>query len=414
MSIRWITDVLGTAPYGQFAPPENAHIVDVRDMVDQAGNTADLAMAKVNDGAAALGRGQSVVVCCDYGISRSNVIAAGVLARHEGLAFDNALSQVIEATGEQRMQIGVVRSVRAGLEGDANPVQKASLLITGASGLIGTALQQRLGNREDVIAPDRSQIDLVEGSVGLDLAVQQSRPDSILHLANPRIFTVSRAMGDTLVMLKNVLEVCVAHDLRLIYPSGWEVFSGYRSNGLVATKHLPPNPGGTYGQTKLLAEALIDHYQQHCGLRVTLLRASPVYGAGDKPKFIHHFIAKALRADPIHTHRYQNGDPGLDLLHVDDFTDLLARICSSPIDGVINIGSGTLTTTAQIARNIVKILDSKSEISYRSIEAWTPNIQMDVTETCHHYDWHARVTLHDGLKQLIELHRSSMETGDNG
>ena len=412
MSIRWITEHLGTAPYGQFAVPKNAHVVDVRDMVDQSGNTADLAMAKVDDGAAALRRGQTVVVCCDYGISRSNAVAAGVLARYEGVPYDSAVTRVMEATGECRMQIGVVHAVRAGLEGDESGDEDSRLLVTGVPGIVGTAFLNRVGDQADIIAPRPTELDLLGGAVELDLIVRRQRPSTVLHLANPRMYTVSPALGETLVMLKNVIDVCLAQDLRLIYPSSWEVFSGYRSNGLLATPELPANPGGTHGQTKLLAEVLLEHHQRHSGLKLTLLRASPVYGAGDQPKFIQHFIAKALRSEPIHTHRYRNGDPGLDLLHIDDFTALLDAVCANPFDGVINAGTGKLTTTPEIARCIVELADSKSAIGYRSIHRYAPNIQMDITETCAMYDWQPQVSLINGLSQLVALHRVDCVQGD--
>ncbi len=34
-------------------------------------------------------------------------------------------------------------------------------------------------------------------------------------------------MGQTLAMLRNVIDVCVSNNIRLVYPSSWEIYSGY-------------------------------------------------------------------------------------------------------------------------------------------------------------------------------------------
>ena len=117
MSIRWITPLLGTAPASQVCKEPDMNIVDVRDMVDKAGNRADTVLQKITEGCDSLREGKKTVVCCDYGISRSNAVAAGILARHQSIPFEAAVRQVLEATGEKEIKIGPLNSVRMALEG---------------------------------------------------------------------------------------------------------------------------------------------------------------------------------------------------------------------------------------------------------------------------------------------------------
>src|SRR5262249_56720284 len=70
--IRWITEGLGTASWEELDGAEGVAVVDVRALVDREGNPAALVRAKIEEGAEHLSRGRRVVVCCDYGISRSN------------------------------------------------------------------------------------------------------------------------------------------------------------------------------------------------------------------------------------------------------------------------------------------------------------------------------------------------------
>ena len=112
-------------------------------------------------------------------------------------------------------------------------------------------------------------------------------------------------------MLKNVLDVCRANRVKLIYPSGWEVYSGYRSEKLLASEALPRLPKGPYGEAKYLSEIFIENHHRNHGINYAIIRSAPVYGGGDRPKFIYNFIEKALRGDPILAHRYLNGPPSI-------------------------------------------------------------------------------------------------------
>ena len=142
--------------------------------------------------------------------------------------------------------------------------------------------------------------------------------DCIVHLANPRVYTSNTALGESLSMLKNVIDVCISRDIRMIYPSNSEIYSGCEGT-IHVDESTTPCPRGPYGETKYLSELLIDHNRDTAGLRCAVMRSSPVYGHGsDKPRFLYNFIEKCLRSETVVTHRYRNGKPSLDLMHIDD------------------------------------------------------------------------------------------------
>ena len=111
MSIRWITAQLGTAPALQFEVADDMNVIDVRDLVDKGGNPVEAVREKIAAGHESLRSGKRTVVCCDYGISRSNAVAAGILARHESLPFAAAARRVLEATGETEVKLGPLEVV---------------------------------------------------------------------------------------------------------------------------------------------------------------------------------------------------------------------------------------------------------------------------------------------------------------
>src|SRR5579872_4507481 len=106
--IRWITEKLGTAAWGNFTAPPDAEIVDARDLLDKEGNDADVVRRKILRALPQLRSGQRIIVCCDYGMSRSNAIAAGLLALEKGISFEEAVRRVIEKTGEKAIKISVL------------------------------------------------------------------------------------------------------------------------------------------------------------------------------------------------------------------------------------------------------------------------------------------------------------------
>lgn len=404
MSIRWITTQLGTGPALQVSLEADINIIDVRDLVDKAGNRPDAVRQKINEGCDSLRAGKKTVVCCDYGISRSNAVAVGILAIYEAIPFESAVRRVLEATGEREIKVDPLQAVRRALGVDKKHShhQKHRVLVTGASGTLGKPVSQKLAEGFDVVTPSRSELDLQLGSTQLDLLVGEGEIDCIVHLANPRIFTSNIALGDALTMLRNVLDVCVARDIKLIYLSGWEVYSGYRSNYLSADESLPLLPKGPYAETKYLTEMLIEHCRRTQGLRCTMLRSSPVYGIGsDKPKFIYNFIDKIKRSQRIVTHRYNNGVPALDLLYIDDLVSAVTKAVGSDFEGNLNIGTGVTTSTQRIAEILKEMLGAQSKIDTTLINSDTAGIAMDASRARKTLDWKPTISIDQGLRMIL-------------
>lgn len=404
MTTRWITTLLGTGAFCDVGHTSDAIIVDVRELVDKSGNEASAVKKKIEQGIDGLRNGKRVIVCCDFGRSRSNAVAAGILASFENRQFDDVLFQVLEATGETEVKLEPLMAVRKALgmlPDNHSSGEQGSILVTGGSGFLGRMLTAALGDDVRVVAPSRVDLDVSLGSTRIDLLAEQEDVTCIVHFANPKIYTSNIAMGQSLTMLRNVIDVCTNRDIRLIYPSSWEIFSGY--SGIVhARESTLPMPRGPFGETKYLAEVLIRHCIRTVGLRCALLRSSPVYGLGsDRPKFVWNFIEHALRSLPIVTHRYRNGEPALDLLHVDDFVSAVIAVINSEFVGTVNLGTGVLASTRRIAQLIVDKLGSGSRIEHCDIDADAACISMDCRVAMREIDWSPNVLLENGIDHIL-------------
>lgn len=410
--MRWITDKLATAPYGDTTIPDDAQVLDVRDLIDRDGNSVEVIADKIQEGVAYLKQDLTLVVCCDYGISRSNSIAAGILALYENQPLSYTVRHVLNTTKESAIKVDMLNTVWLAMENltksklvSEQKQTQDRILITGGNGFIGQKLQKQADNDYQFVVPGRQSIDLLYDTIPLDLLVKEQGITAIIHLANPRIYSSSDALGQSLIMLKNILDICVHNQLYLIWLSGWEVYSGYRSTSLLADENLHMNPIGSYGYSKMLAENLIQQYQQQYDLQIAILRSSPVYGASaDKPRFIKNFLDKARRGQLITTHHYENGEPALDLLHIDDLIRALQKVIAYKNTNVFNIGGGELVKTRQVAEWFINYFESNSQIQSHHLTRYVGNILMDSTKAQKILGWQPRIHWTDGLQHIIQTH----------
>src|ERR1700704_3917199 len=148
-------------------------LVDVRILVDGPGNSPSLVRAKIDEAVAHLQAGRRVVVGCEYGISRSNAVAAGILRLSQSIPFDAALAVVLARTGGALMDLDVIESVRRAVagarSGDPRSPLRRTVLVTGGSGFIGSALVPLLQTAYTVLAPSSEALDVSDETVRMDL-----------------------------------------------------------------------------------------------------------------------------------------------------------------------------------------------------------------------------------------------------
>jgi len=408
--IRWIRERLGTAPYNDINLA-GCTIVDVRDLVDKAGNPAGAISKLVLDAVRAYQAGETVVVACDFGISRSNAIAAGVLSVVEEMSYSQALRDVAERTGEREIKIDVATAVAQAFGATERRPHSARPLITGASGFLGGALLRSLGGRHDALGPSRSELDLEAGTLALAEYCDRESVGQIVHLAYPRAYTNTESAAKSMLMLRNILDVCRSRDIRLILVSGAVVFSGYTGADLVADEGFEPCPKGVYGETKFIEETLVSMHSNRGDVRSVVCRLSSVYGpGGQRPRFIHTFFRRAMLGETIVTHRYENGRPAVDLLFIDDAVDALRLVIDSEIQGVVHFGSGHLDTTFELAKTIVSIAGADVRVEELAIAETTANVALNSSRALHELHWSSRVNVPDGLARTLLNKPSDRQT----
>ncbi|HET6265541.1 MAG TPA: dTDP-4-dehydrorhamnose reductase [Usitatibacter sp.] len=179
-------------------------------------------------------------------------------------------------------------------------------LVTGARGQVGTELVRELAGRVEVIAHDRSTLDLADPAQ-IAARVREARPDLIVnagaYTAVDKAETDAEAARAVNAVAPGVLgEEARRANALLVHFSTDYVFDGTKRSPYVESDAT--NPLGVYGSTKLAGERAI----AAAGCRHVILRTSWVYGPHGK-NFMLTMLRLAEGRDELRVVDDQRGAP---------------------------------------------------------------------------------------------------------
>ncbi len=402
MTIRWITNWLGTSPWSKELASGSHCVVDVRVLRDAAGNPPSLIRNKIDEATRCLEDGKRVVVCCDYGISRSNAIAAGVLVRKENISLDESLQRVIMATGETGIKVDFLQDLRRALDVEFPRTGDPGVLVLGGGGFVGRNLDALIGNNlgQDYI---EQGLDIIRNPVLLDVAMQRSGAGKLLFCWHPPGLDTNRAVGQLVGALRNALEVCRIRKAEFVFLSGQQVFSGHKEVGEgFFGEEDEPQPGGAAGDGLFLGETLVGQYVARHDMHALIVRAPYVYGEGDeRPWLLNTLIRKALCGDDVVTHHYRNGSPIIDLLHIRDLANAILLAMKAGLTGVLHVSADSPVTTRELANRIIHVAGSSGSHSAVEMSGDYSTVRLVSNMGGRLPQWTSAVSLDVGLREVV-------------
>jgi UDP-glucose 4-epimerase len=278
------------------------------------------------------------------------------------------------------------------------------------------------GRLENLIAhKNNHNFNFVNGSVlDQDLLTQQLKNiDYIFHLAAAvGVFTIVNEPLSSLITnirgTENVLEIASAKNIPVFLSSSSEVYGKNISDSLRETDERilgsPTMLRWSYSEAKAIDESLAFAYWTEKKLPTRIVRFFNTVGprqVGSYGMVVPRFVASALKNEPITI--YGTGEQTRCFGHVSDVIDAVIAVAFSDktIGQVINIGNNKEISMNALAKTIVEITNSLSEIKYlpyaeaygegfEDMERRVPNIDLIYALT----GWKPKKNLEDIIRDV--------------
>jgi dTDP-glucose 4,6-dehydratase len=305
-------------------------------------------------------------------------------------------------------------------------------VITGAAGFIGSHLSETLLNRGwSVVGIDNLLTGSVDNIAHLSTKeftfvkhnvtnyINVNGPvDLVLHWASPAspidylelpIPTLKVGALGT----HNALGLAKAKNARFVLASTSEVYGDPLEHPQKETywgNVNPVGPRGVYDEAKRFAEAITMAYHRYHGLDTKIVRIFNTYGPRmrlNDGRAVPAFMSQALRGEDVTI--FGTGTQTRSFCYVTDLVDGILRLAESKENDPVNIGNPHEMTIEEIARTIIRMADSKSQIVYRSLPEDDPKVrQPDITRARTLLGWEPKVALEEGLTKTLEYFRKKV------
>jgi dTDP-glucose 4,6-dehydratase len=166
----------------------------------------------------------------------------------------------------------------------------------------------------------------------------------------------------------------------------------------------PIGPRGVYDEAKRYAEALTMAYYRQQGVDTAIVRIFNTYGPRMREndgRAIPTFLSQALADKPLTV--FGDGSQTRSFCYVDDLVRGLVLLMESGVHEPVNIGNPNEMTLLDMARTMVEMTESRSEIVFEALPVDDPQVrQPDITRARQLLGWEPEVELRDGLRKTIE------------
>ena len=298
------------------------------------------------------------------------------------------------------------------------------ILLTGAAGFLGSHISKKLiDNDYEVIGLD----DLSTGSIkNIEQLVNnprytfiehdvripyQAKVDAILNFACPASPVnyqkdPVRTIETNFLGMINLLHLANETGARIIQASTSEIYGDPTESPQKESYWGNVNPIGVrscYDEGKRAAETLCFDYRRQHNLDTRVIRIFNTYGPnmaiGDG-RVVSNFIVQALRNEPINI--YGDGKQTRSFCYVSDLIEgiyKLLKLNENP-DTPINLGNPNEFTILELAKVVIEITNSKSEIVNNPLPQDDPKQRCpDISLAKSILNWKPTIELREGIEK---------------
>ncbi len=217
------------------------------------------------------------------------------------------------------------------------------VIITGAGGMLGSALMELAPAAVRVIGVDIADGDL-STDAGITSALGPYKPNAVIHCAgytnvDGATSKPELAQRHNAVATEKVAGFCAERGTRLIYISTDYVFDG--TKGEPYTEEDTPNPVNAYGESKLAGERAAQQSAADC----VIARTSWMFGPGGC-NFVGVIVDHARQSGEVWGVIDEIGSP----TYTRDIAGALWQLVERPISGIIHLTNSGYCSRAELAR----------------------------------------------------------------
>jgi len=303
------------------------------------------------------------------------------------------------------------------------------LLVTGGAGFLGSHLCERLlSDGHEVISLDnyytgsRKNIEHLLSNpkfeavrhditfptyLEVDGIFNLACPASPVHYQKDPVQTMKTNVSGAI----NVLGLAKRLNVRVLQASTSEIYGDPQVSPQVESYWGNVNSIGIracYDEGKRAAETLFFDYHRQYEVDIRVARIFNTFGprmAKNDGRVVSNFILQALANEEITI--YGDGSQTRSFCYVDDLIEGFIRLFfTEDIHVPVNLGNPQPITMNQLATEIVGLVGSESEISFKSLPGDDPkDREPDIRRAKQLLDWQPTVNRKDGLVKTIEFFR---------
>ena len=307
------------------------------------------------------------------------------------------------------------------------------ILVTGGAGFIGSHLCERLVKEgHDVICLDnyysgskenvwhligQPNFELVRHDVvnpyfaEVDEIYNLACPASPIYYQRDPIQTTKTSMFGAF----NMLGLARRTKAKILQTSTSEVYGDPGVHPQPETYWGNVNPIGErscYDEGKRVAETLFFDYNRLHGVRAKVIRIFNTYGPrmnANDGRVVSNFVVQALRGEDITI--YGDGQQTRSFQYVTDLIEGMLRMMgtSDEVVGPVNIGNPGEFTMLELAEKVLLKVGGKSKLVFRPLPSDDPKMRRpDITKAKELLKWEPKVSLDDGLDEIIAYFRAKL------
>ena len=312
-------------------------------------------------------------------------------------------------------------------------------LVTGGAGFLGSHLCDRLVQEghavicmDNILTGRRENIEhlmtqkyftFVQYDVTKPIEIEGPL-DYILHFASPAspkdyekhpIHTLKVGALGTY----HALGLAKAKGAVLLLASSSEVYGDPEVNPQPESYwgHVNPiGPRSVYDEAKRYAEAITMAYHRAHDIGVRIARIFNTYGPRMRltdGRALPNFITQALNGESLTV--YGGGSQTRSFCYVSDMVEGIYRLLRSGEHEPINLGNPDEVTIVQLAREIVEVTGSQSDIIFQPLPQDDPKVRRpNIGRAKNLLEWEPRVSRPEGLKQTIPYFQASLKASSKG